>query len=523
MLFSVLIFAGFLAVKVNAIIPLPCANVESLGSRTCCPVPDQPGAGPCGANHSRGSCEPISISESEFVPSETDIRKKWPIQYFNRICKCNENYGGFDCGECSFGYNDGGACETKTVLPRVSVGAMDTNDWTDYRAALRAVKDTPSRYMVAISDFTEDIQALNDSLVRPNTYDLFIWIHHLVAKDNEFTKYTDGFTDYAHEGPGFPTWHRLFLLWLEREIQIEISDHTFRLPYWEWSDPSQREIPFTRDRLGENVESVVQGDLFTNWDTYCWEDMMLLSYPVNICDPTVPTNEALRRCPSVTLCKMDNPNWPSTTDVKYAVSIDTYDAYPYNRSVKGVDTSFRNYMEGFIVNPDNCDEDTLCSRQEGRAHENITRKLHNTVHILLGVGDVKDPPPFELQGVMSCVAASPNDPVFINHHGKIDFILEEWLVQNKDDLSYPQDDRIRHGHRGSDYIVPFIPLYTHEDMFKTADNFGYEYLDTGGTGCPRSRKRQDPSCTKSSSFDGRVYILTCVGHILLGLSIVLAT
>ena len=188
MLFPVLIFAGFLAVKVNAIIPLPCANVESLGSRTCCPVPDQPGAGPCGANHSRGSCEPISISESEFVPSETDIRKKWPIQYFNKTCKCNGNYGGFDCGECSFGYNDGGACETKTVLPRVSVGAMDTNDWTDYRAALRAVKDTPSRYMVAISNFTEDIQALNDSLVRPNTYDLFTWIHHLVAKDNEFTK-----------------------------------------------------------------------------------------------------------------------------------------------------------------------------------------------------------------------------------------------------------------------------------------------------------------------------------------------
>ena len=100
------------------------------------------------------------------------------------------------------------------------------------------------------------------------------------------------------------------------------------------------------------------------------------------------------------------------------------------------------------------------------------------VHILLGIGDVKDPPPFEQQGVMLCVAASPNDPIFFNHHGKIDFILEEWLVQNKDNLVYPQDDRIRHGHRGSDYIVPFIPLYTHEDMFKTADNFGYEYLDT---------------------------------------------
>ena len=87
---------------------------------------------------------------------------------------------------------------------------------------------------------------------------------------------------------------------------------------------------------------------------------MLLSYPVNICDPTVSSNEALRRCPNATLCEMDNPNWPSTTDVKDAISIDTYDAYPYNRSVKGVDTSFRNYMEVFINvvdSPENCAED----------------------------------------------------------------------------------------------------------------------------------------------------------------------
>jgi tyrosinase len=346
---------------------------------------------------------------------------------------------------------------------------------------------------------------------------------------------TDDFTDYAHEGTGFPTWHRLFLLWLEREIQIEINDHTFRLPYWEWSDPSQREILFTRDRLGENVEGVVQGDLFTNWDTYCWEEMM--SSPVPICDPTVSSGETLRRCPNPTLCKMDNPNWPTTADVKDAISIDTYDAYPYNRSVKGVDTSFRNYMEGFIVDPDTCVEDTLCSPQQGRAHEDITRKLHNTVrrisvsirnnvlcallqvHIILGLGDIKNAPTsFSDQGVMSCIVASPNDPIFINHHGKIDFMLEEWLMQNKDNLVYPQDNRIRQGHRGNDYIVPFIPLYTHEDMFKPADNFGYEYPDTG-TACPRRQRQNPSSCANSSSFDGRA----CVGHILLGLSIVLYT
>ena len=89
--------------------------------------------------------------------------------------------------------------------------------------------------------------------------------------------------DYAHEGPGFPTWHRLLLLWLEREIQMVTESHKFRLPFWDWSNPSEREILFQSDRLGENVKktvngvgvTVVEGDLFTNWKTYCWEDIYL--------------------------------------------------------------------------------------------------------------------------------------------------------------------------------------------------------------------------------------------------------
>ena len=75
---------------------------------------------------------------------------------------------------------------------------------------------------------------------------------------------------------------------------------------------------------------------------------------------------------------------------------------------------------------------------------------------------------------MACVAASPNDPVFINHHANIDCILEKWLQKNKDSLQYPSSDDIREGHRATDYIVPFIPVYTHNDTFKTADNFGYK-------------------------------------------------
>ena len=74
---------------------------------------------------------------------------------------------------------------------------------------------------------------------------------------------------------------------------------------------------------------------------------------------------------------------------------------------------------------------------------------------------------------MGDVAASPNDPIFINHHTMIDCILEIWLQRNIRNVDYPNDQDIKVGHRQKDYVVPFIPLYTHEMMYDLADNFGY--------------------------------------------------
>ena len=74
------------------------------------------------------------------------------------------------------------------------------------------------------------------------------------------------------------------------------------------------------------------------------------------------------------------------------------------------------------------------------------------------------------KGVMADVAASPNDPIFINHHTMIDCILEEWLRVHPD--AYYPSVTLR-GHQKDGYIVPFYPLFKHKDMFKTAHNFGY--------------------------------------------------
>ena len=84
--------------------------------------------------------------------------------------------------------------------------------------------------------------------------------------------------DYAHEATGFPTWHRLFLLWFEREMQIFLQDENFTLHYWDWRDSNQRRSLFQSNRLGEHnmVTSAVTGQLFDNdgWQTVCWYDAL---------------------------------------------------------------------------------------------------------------------------------------------------------------------------------------------------------------------------------------------------------
>ena len=186
---AILFLAAFLT-AVRAIIPMPCANIGSLTSRECCPVPKiGRNVGPCGVNLGRGICAPITISAASYNSNETDVRVNWPIQYFDRTCRCNERYGGYDCGECSYAYNDGTtSCTEKTIFSRILVGEMSRKNWRCYHKALRAIKDNSSRYMVATKEFTSDLQEVVNSLVRPTTYNLFVWVHHFVAKDNEVTE-----------------------------------------------------------------------------------------------------------------------------------------------------------------------------------------------------------------------------------------------------------------------------------------------------------------------------------------------
>ena len=201
---AVVLIAVFLAqyAYVNAQIPTPCANRESLRARKCCPTPDPAkfsNAGPCGSNLNppRGSCQQIKIPAGHDVNAGgSDVRINWPLRYFNHACVCTDTYGGFDCGECSFAYKDGMTndgltlpCSQQTTRERKSLSVLDEEGWNNYRLALNKAKYTRSRYVIFTKPyvgtfFRNDIDTLLNSKKSITHYDLFIWMHHFVAKDN---------------------------------------------------------------------------------------------------------------------------------------------------------------------------------------------------------------------------------------------------------------------------------------------------------------------------------------------------
>ena len=79
------------------------------------------------------------------------------------------------------------------------------------------------------------------------------------------------------------------------------------------------------------------------------------------------------------LCDKNSPNWPTYEDVEEVLSIEGYDAAPFNRFVEETSGSFRNYFEGFITRPGmDCGGNTMCGIDRVR-NVTIYRKLHNSV------------------------------------------------------------------------------------------------------------------------------------------------
>uniref|UniRef100_A0A8C7YGX1 Tyrosinase n=1 Tax=Oryzias sinensis TaxID=183150 RepID=A0A8C7YGX1_9TELE len=151
---------------------------------------------------------------------------------------------------------------------------------------------------------------------------------------------------------------------------------------------------------------------------------------------------------------------PTSAEVEFTLSLPNYDTEPMDRTAN---MSFRNTLEGFG------------DPQTGLGSSSRLG-MHAALHVFMN-------------GSMSSVQGSANDPIFLLHHAFVDSIYEQWLRRhNPDPSQYPQANAPI-GHNGDYYMAPFIPLHQNKEYFISSKDLGYEYshlLDTSKF-LPRSK------------------------------------
>ena len=214
--------------------PRACTTLASLKNKTCCPIPKK-FVQPCGSDGNRGTCEELiirdwNLSYSHFEPFQIDDeRYNWPRALYSRTCKCKDNFGGYDCGKCKFGYY-GINCAVKKTLKRRNFLNMSDKEKDRYMRYINESRYFLSDYVIAsvfydeITTFVEDGRDPSKLFYNVSSYDLIVWMHYYAARNTIYphnvTRISD--IDFAHHGQGFPTWHRLYLLTWERILQVSV-------------------------------------------------------------------------------------------------------------------------------------------------------------------------------------------------------------------------------------------------------------------------------------------------------------
>ena len=442
------------------------------------------------------------------VAGKIDTRYQWPTEVFTSVCECRGNYAGPDCSECDFGYemdSNGNCQELSSLRERKSFTALSEQERMDVIRVLNEAKnERQSDYKWAVI-VDEPDHATRSGLRLENvaTYDMFVYQHSFSKRDGDVSdngeavcsSFNVSDVDFGHEGPTFLTWHRYYLLIVERELG-RIAErlgspngwnrYTFALPYWDWNDSSEvkNEI-FSRSYFGtfdfdpKSNRTAVEGVLFdgNNWPTVCD-----IHYVVNVnhsmeadcseirrvCNPNQDRNKTqlgrLERGRFMLRGRvgLDNRTLPNLTTIEYLLNTSKYDASVigkddhYNINSAGI--SFRNRLEGFV---DIDDTGVFAQNGSGPTHNNF----HNAVHIFI-------------HGHMRIVPSASNDPIFYLHHANVDRLFENWLRRCGEVSPYIPENRTAHpGHNSQDYLVPFFPLKTNNDTYKRSKEFGYTYQE----------------------------------------------
>lgn len=284
----VLLAAGLLLLALHTShgqFPRACSTADVLLSKECCPL--WPGDGSvCGEASGRGTCQDVVVSNalvgSQFPFSGVDDRENWPVVFYNRTCRCQGNFMGYNCGECKFGYR-GSNCTERRSMIRKELFKLTTAEKDKFIAYLNLAKHTTSQEFVIATGTYEQMNNGSDPLFADiSVYDLFVWLHYYASRD----AFLQGEVlweniDFAHEAPGFAPWHRFFLLLWEREIQKVAGDEDFTIPYWDWRDAQQCDVCTDEFFGGKHPTSNVllsPASFFSSWQV---SPVLALSYSPN--------------------------------------------------------------------------------------------------------------------------------------------------------------------------------------------------------------------------------------------------
>ncbi|KAM4546400.1 tyrosinase-like [Fundulus diaphanus] len=430
--------------------PRLCVTLDSLRTKECCPAWEGDGSA-CGARSGRGSCEDVELSEQPDGPqypfSGLDDREKWPLVFYNRTCQCAGNFMGFNCGDCKFGYF-GDNCDERRESLRRNIFHLTRAERNRLVSYLNLAKQTVSRdYVVATGTYREMENGSSPMFADVSVYDVFVWMHYYVSRSALLGGPGNvwGDVDFAHWAPAFPPWHRVYLLHWEHEIRKLTGDMDFSIPYWDWRDAQDCDV-CTDELMGarspQDPNLVSPSSVFSSWRVLCSQAEDYNDRGV-LCDAR--DEGPLRRNPG-----NHNRNLverlPTSAEVEFTLSLPNYDTGAMDRTAN---MSFRNTLEGFG------------DPQTGLGSSSRLG-MHAALHVFMN-------------GSMSSVQGSANDPIFLLHHAFVDSLYEQWLRRHRPSPSqYPESDAPI-GHNGDYHMAPFIPLHRNKEYFISSKDLGYEY------------------------------------------------
>ncbi len=346
---------------------------------------------------------------------------------------------GYMCHECKWGYY-GPNCTQRRTLVRQNLFSLPKWEQKRFVNLIQEAKTAPTEFMAIKADDMDPLS--NFTFVNMTMYDYFIF-HHFYSARNSFThnvtapcEQSPFHLDFSHEGSGFPTWHRLFIMFWEREFQKLAQDDTFTFPYWDWVGAGKDCEVCTNELLGAINYSDPHGRIhraspFSDWHAICAATEPIKNGEgCRFCDPEEKTGYIVRRGGT-------NPRaneFPDFEHVKAILEMTDWDTVPFDEMAGN--KSFRNCFEGncprkgFDYSIHNLVSRTMISawrvqiEDSGNPGPEISQTIGRGAHtvlqcpkqISLGQEVLVPPPRASLHPALHCTAQSPPNVEALRMH-----------------------------------------------------------------------------------------------------------